>query len=65
MEVKQVPLHSAMVARLGDEAIRHQDRFVTRAQTLAYTRLILLAVGMSSFWRFQVGLAPLDLGALR
>lgn len=47
MEVKQVPLHSQMVARLGDEAIRAQERFITRAQTLAYTRLILLAVGMS------------------
>ncbi|MBM65032.1 MAG: two-component sensor histidine kinase [Myxococcales bacterium] len=67
MEVKQVPLHSAMVARLGDEAIRHQDRFVTRAQTLAYTRLILLAVGMSLLavpsWARALDLgAPLILG---
>ena len=46
MALKPVRVDSPAFARLGNITLRDREKRVTRAQTLAYARLVILAVGM-------------------
>jgi two-component system sensor histidine kinase DegS len=46
MSLKKVRIGSRAYERLGDEQLREREKLVTRAQTLAYARLVILAIGM-------------------
>ena len=46
MALKPVRVDSPAFARLGNVTLRDREKRVTRAQTLAYARLVILAVGM-------------------
>ena len=60
MALRPVRIDSPAYARLGNVALREREKMVTRAQTLAYTRLIILAVGMGLLavpsWASSMGL---------
>ncbi len=60
MALKPVRVDSPAYARLGDVALRDREKRVTRAQTLAYARLVILGVGMGLLavpdWALTIGL---------
>jgi two-component system sensor histidine kinase DegS len=59
--LKQVTVTSPVYAHLGDERLRSRERFVRRALTLAYARLIILLVGFGLLampdWSHALGLS--------
>jgi two-component system, NarL family, sensor histidine kinase DegS len=59
--LRQIKVSSKTYATLGDQALRSRERFVRRALTLAYARLIILLVGFGLLampeWSHALGLS--------